>query len=72
MARYVEDYVPVIKEDGYVSQKNITTSGNISGADIIAEGDIKFTSDEVVMSYVPTTNTVTFTDGTLSASITLS
>lgn len=43
MTRVIEDFVPPIKEDGYNSAKNITTTGNVSAANGTLSGTLEVT-----------------------------
>ena len=40
MARKLEDYVPPVKEDGIVTDKNITTAGSVAAASAAVTGGV--------------------------------
>lgn len=70
MAKNIEDYVPVVQSDSLNTAKDITTTGAVSAATV--DGSTSVTVGDCVMTYVPTTHTLTFSEGTLSSVITLS
>jgi len=67
MARYIENYIPPIKEDGYNSQKAITTTGVMTAGSMTTAGTVTSTVKGSKLNAALSTHTAAAINATATA-----